>query len=285
MNRSASIIVITKSDSAATAPAALDLLHESDEWATLPSNIVVDDDRVETVKRLLFEHVKSPSLRHVKDPYMLIKLAQEIVKKLDRGNSPWTKWTGPREQLVESATACWIPIGDLQDHLNSMEGPKLSFSDVEQRLKAFADERYSEYPRDELREGCLAVYEAEKTLGTEMPAIVGVLRDHIEKEEERRRLEQDAHFRQLRKAEAAAAEQRLLSGADCKWTPRQGTKDVHCRVNGRLFRLSTTPDKRVELYRSENLEADKGKLLGQYLKRGDATKAVAQIAYQPEFRR
>ncbi|NII58332.1 hypothetical protein [Sphingomonas aerolata] len=244
---------------------------------------MLDDDRVETVKRLLLEHVKSPSLRHIKDPYMLIKLAQDIVKKLDRGNSPWTKWTGPREQLVKSATACWIPIGDLQDHLNRMDGPKLSFSDVEQRLKAFADERYSEYPRDELREGCLAVYEAEKTVGTEMPAMVSVLRDYIEKEKERLRLEQDANFRQLREAKAAAAEQRLLSGADCKWTSRQGTKDVYCRVNGRLFRLTITTDKRVELYQSEGLEAGRGALLGRYLKRGDATKAVALIAYQPEF--
>ncbi len=246
---------------------------------------MTEDDRVDTVKRLLSEHMKSPSLRHIKDPYMLIKLAQDIVKKLDRGNSPWTKWTGPREQLVESATACWIPIGDLQDHLNRMEGPKLSLSDVEQRLKAFAEERYSEYPRDELRAGCLAVYEAEKALGTDMPAIVGVLRDYIEKEEERLRLEQDAHFRQLRQAEAAAAEQRLLSGADCRWTPQKGTKDVFCRVNGRLFRLTITSDKRVELYRAEGLEAGKGTLLGRYLKRGDATKAVAQIAYQPEFQR
>ena len=116
-----------------------------------------------------------------------------------------------------------------------------------------------------------------------MPAIVGVLRDHIEKEEERLRLERDAHFRQLREVEAAAAKQRLLSGADCKWTPWQGTKDVYCRMNGRLFRLTTTADKRIELYRAEGLETRKGTLLGRYLKRGDATKAVAQIAYQPEF--
>lgn len=158
---------------------------------------------------------------------------------------------------MESATACWIPIGDLQDHLNRMEGPKLSFSDVQQRLKAFADERYSEYPRDELQEGCLAVYEAEKALDTEMPAMVGVLRNHIEKEEERLRHEQDARFRQLSEAEAAAAEQRLISGADCRWTPQKETEDVFCRVNGRLFRLTITSDKRVELYRSENLEAGK----------------------------
>ncbi len=60
---------------------------------------------------------------------------------------------------------------------------------------------------------------------------------------------------------------------------------AYCRVNGRLYRLATTPDKRVELYRAEGLEAGKGTVLGRYLKRGDATKAVAQIAYQPEFQR
>lgn len=244
---------------------------------------MLEDDRVHIVKQLLFEHFKSPSLRHIKDSYVIIKLAQDIVKKLDRGNSPWTKWTGPRELLVESATACWIPVSDLQDHLNRMEGPTLSFSDVEQRLKAFADERYSEYPRDELREGCLAAYQAEKLLGTEMPALVGVLRDYVARQEERLQQERDAQRRNVREAQAATAEQRLVSGADCRWTPRKGTKDTYCRVNGRLFRLTTTPDKRCELYRSESLESDKDHLLGKYLNRSGATKAVAKIAYQPEF--
>jgi hypothetical protein len=246
---------------------------------------MLEDDRIHIVKQLLSEHIKSPSLRHIKDPYMLIKLAQDIVKKLDRGNSPWTKWTGSRELLAESAIACWIPVSDLQDHLNRMEGPTLSFSDVEQRLKAFADERYSEYPRDELRESCLAVYEAEKLRGTEMPALVGVLRDYVAREEERLRNERDAQLRQLKEAQAAAAEQRLISGADCRWTPRKGTKDVYCRANGRLFRLTATLDKRVELYRSATVDGDKGTLLGKYLSRGDATKAVAQIAYQTELQR
>lgn len=50
-------------------------------------------------------------------------------------------------------------------------------------------------------------------------------------------------------------------------------------------RLSTTLDKRVALYRSENLGADKEASLGLYLKRGDATKAVAQVAYQVGSRR
>jgi len=38
---------------------------------------VIDDAHVNIVKRLLFEHVKSPSMRHIKDPYMLIKLTHD----------------------------------------------------------------------------------------------------------------------------------------------------------------------------------------------------------------
>lgn len=241
---------------------------------------MIDDDRVDVVKGLLFEHMKSPSLRHIKDPYVVIKLAQTIVKKLDRGNSAWTKWNGPREQLVKSATACWVPAADLRDHLNRMEGPILSTSDVEQRLRAFAEERYSDFPRDELQPGCLALYEAEKAEGTEMPAIIGALQEHVEREEERLRMEQAARYEELKRREKAAAEQRLLSGADCKWTPWPNTKDQYCRANARLFRLSLRPDKRFDLLQVEAIEDATGRLMGCYLKRADATKAVGLIAYQ-----
>lgn len=244
---------------------------------------MVEDNRVEIVKRLLFDYVKSPSLRHIKDPYMVIKLAQEIVRNLDRGDSAWTKWTGAREQLVKSATSCWIPAADLRDHLNQMNGPVLTTSDVEQRLRAFAEERYGNYPKEELQAGCLAVYEAEKAQGTEMPAIVGVLEEHLEREEERLRREDAERYQRLRENERLAAEQRLLSGADCKWTPWQG-KDMFCRANGRLYRLSETADKRVDQHRLESLDVAEGKIIGRYLKRGDATKAVALVAYQPEPR-
>lgn len=244
---------------------------------------MVEDERVDIVKGLLFEHMKSPSLRHIKDPYMVIKLAQNIVKKLDRGNSSWTKWNGPRETLVKSAIVCWIPVSDLRDHLNGMEGPPLSLSDVEQRLRAFTEERYSEFPREEFQEGCLAVYEAEKAQGTEMPAIVGVLQAHVEREEERLRQEHATWYRDLKERERLAAEQRLLSGADCKWTPWKKSKDAYCRVNGRLFRLSPAADKRLDLYRCDGIGADEGQSLGRYLKRADATKAVGKIAYQPEL--
>jgi hypothetical protein len=38
------------------------------------------------VKRLLFDSVKSPSLRHNPRPALLRKLAWEIMKQIDRGN-------------------------------------------------------------------------------------------------------------------------------------------------------------------------------------------------------
>ena len=46
---------------------------------------MTDDERVWTVKRLLFDYVRSPSLRHIRDPHSVSKLAQEIVRQIDRG--------------------------------------------------------------------------------------------------------------------------------------------------------------------------------------------------------
>lgn len=43
-----------------------------------------------------------------------------------------------------------------------MEGPGLTFSDIEQRLRAFEEERYSEFPRDARQADRLAIHEAEK---------------------------------------------------------------------------------------------------------------------------
>jgi len=57
---------------------------------------MIDDERTWAVKRMLFDYVKSPSLKHIRDPYSITKLAQEIVKRLDRGNVDW-KWTQIRK--------------------------------------------------------------------------------------------------------------------------------------------------------------------------------------------
>lgn len=63
----------------------------------------------------------------------------------------------------------------MRDFLNSMPGPVLTAADVAQRLKTFEDEEHK-YPIDKLKAGCLALYEKEKAEGTELPAILGLLR-------------------------------------------------------------------------------------------------------------
>jgi hypothetical protein len=75
--------------------------------------------------------------------------------------------------------------------------------------------------------------------------------------------------------------QRFLSGADCGWTRVAESEDLYCRRNGRTFRIVRTKDKRWRLYRIATLE-EAGILLGTYQGRGDANRALEQIAYQPE---
>ncbi|MEO3430701.1 hypothetical protein AAFN88_17740 [Pelagibius sp. CAU 1746] len=247
---------------------------------------MAEDERIWDVKRLLFEYVKSPSLRHLRDPHSIHKLARDIVKAIDRGNSIWTKWDGQREVVAKAAVPCWIPVEDLRDFLNRLPGPQLTTTDVEQRLRAFEEEdHFFELPNEELQAGCLALYEQEKTQGTELPAIIGLLRDHIEREEERIRVEREEYLRQLREQEQVAGEQRLLSGADCKWTQLRKSKHWYCRKNGRTYRLSPTQDKMWHLFRVKTVsDEDDGDLLGKYQRRGDATKVVSEMAYQPEPR-
>jgi hypothetical protein len=144
-----------------------------------------EDERVWAVKDLLFDYLKSPSLRHIRDPHSITRLAQEIVRRIDRGNSIWQKWDGQRELLLKSALCCWIPVADMRGVLNGMPGQQLTMTDVAQRLKALEEEEHYDYPREELQAGCLVIYENEKAEGTELPAIIQVLRDYVEKEEDR----------------------------------------------------------------------------------------------------
>jgi hypothetical protein len=69
-----------------------------------------------------------------------------------------------------------------------------------------------------------------------------------------------------------AAEERLRSGADCKWIALAKTKIFHCRINGRLFRLEPYPDKKFHLFRVKSLEDQEGELVGRYGGRAEATK-------------
>jgi hypothetical protein len=80
-----------------------------------------------------------------------------------------------------------------------------------------------------------------------------------------------------------AQEQRLLSSADCKWTQLRKPQHWYCLANRRTYRLSPTKDNAWNLYRVDSTSEDeKGALIGKYQRRGDATKVVGEIAYQPE---
>ena len=242
-----------------------------------------EDERTWAVKELLFDYVKSPSLRHIRDPHSLTKLAQQIITRIDRGNSVWQKWDGQRELLLKSTIGCWVPIEDLKNFLNQMPGPTLTATDVAQRLRSLEDEDYETYPDEELRPGCLALYEKENAEGTALPAIVGLLREHVDRERDRMRSEQREKYNRLREEKQMAREQRLLSGADCRWTQLRKSANWYCRLNGRTYRLSPTKDKLWHLLRvNSTTDDEKGVIIGTYQQRGDATKVVAKAAYLPE---
>jgi hypothetical protein len=241
----------------------------------------MDAHRQSAVTSLLFEYVKSPSLRHLRDPHSIHKLARDTVSALDRTSDVWKKWEADREDVAKAAAPCWIPIEDLQAFLNSLPGPSLTKTDVEQRLRAIWEEPYTTYPKDELRTGCLALYSSEKVQGTEMRAIIGALQEHIEREEERLRREQEESYRRWKEEERIKLEQRFQSGADCGWTQIDKSEAFYCRRNGRAFRIVQGKDKRWTLFRINEI-GDKGELFGTYQGRGDATKALKKIAYSPE---
>lgn len=242
-----------------------------------------NDEAVGLVVGMLARYVSSPSLRHIREDRFLQELARDIVKRVQQRSGVWQKWEGEREPFLRAAANCWIPVEDLRAFLNELPGPPLQTTDVIERLRAIHEEPYAPYPNEDMREGCLAIYEREKSEGTEMPAIAGALRLHVEEQEDRLHRERLAAWQAARAAEKIALEQRFTSGADCKWTPVSGSKALYCRINGRSYRLVATPDKRWDLHRVSSPE-DQGIVVGRYATRGDATKALSQIAYQPDFR-
>ena len=243
-----------------------------------------DDDRHYRITRLLADYVRSPSLRHLRDPPSLQRLAGEILKEVTSANPIWTKWSKDREAVARPAAYCWIPADDLRDHLNRMAGPALTQTDVVQRLRAFNQEAYEPLPDEAEKAACREIYDREREVGTDMPAIVAAVQQYVEEERERRhRAQQEARRGQI-EADRLAAEARLHSGADCKWTALNHSKTLHCRVNGRLFRLEPQPDKRLLLYRVSSPDEDSGEPVGRYARRADATDVVEQLAYKPEPR-
>ncbi len=243
----------------------------------------MDTDRQYAVASKLFEYVKSPSLRHLRDPHSIQKLAREIVQALDNASAVWKKWEGQRDDVANAAALCWVPVEDLRAFLNTLPGPSLTKTDVEQRLRAIWEEPYASYPKDEFKDGCAALYFAEKTQGTEMRAIIGALEEYTEREEGRLKREQEENWRQRKEEERIKLEQRFISGADCGWAMIEKSDALYCRRNGRAFRVVQGKDKRWTLFRIREVD-DEGDMLGTYQGRRDANKALEKIAYTPEPR-
>lgn len=243
-----------------------------------------EDDRHYRICRLLSDYVRIPSLRHLRDPLSLQRLAGEIVKEVASASPLWTKWSQDRETLARPAAYCWIPADDLRDHLNRMAGPTLTLTDVVQRMRAFNAEACEPYPDEEQKGACLEIYYREQSEGTDMPAIVGAIQEFVEEDRESRRRAQQEAYRAQVEASRRAAEERLISGADCKWTALGKSKSFHCRVNGRLFRLEPQSDRKFHLFRVRSVDDQNGELVGWYAGRTDATKVVGEMAYNPEPR-
>jgi len=244
---------------------------------------VTEDERVGIVRALLFEYLESPSLRHIRDPRSVVRLAERIIEKLDRGQSIWKKWDARRETIVRAVMSCWIPVEDLREYLNRMNGPTLTITDVEQRLRAFEEELSGTFHDEDFRDGCRAIYEKEKAEGTDLLAIIGRIRDHLELEEKRVEREREVARKEWEQQDLINREQRLHSGADCGWVRPTGSPFYYCRKNGRTFRLSQPNRDFVLLHQVSTLSHEEsGIFIGKYQRRREATRALSVVAYSPD---
>lgn len=241
------------------------------------------EESIWVVKEVLLDYVNNPSLKIVLSSSAIDGAAREIIRRLNRHYSMWGKWDAERRELLRIALRCWIPVEDLTDFMNAMPGSKLTTTDVTQRLEAMLIECPYDNRNEEFKEGCLAIYEQEKALGTELPAIVWRIRDYVDEEEGRLFSERQEYWKRHNEEKRIAREQTLLSGVDCSWTQLRGSRVLFCRKSGKLFRLTPTEKKTFKLFRVETTGLDeKGEFLGEYQRQGQASKAVAQIASMPE---
>ena len=193
------------------------------------------------------------------------------MKAVDRAGSIWGKWDGPREEIGRVSPGLPEPT--------ARPGP-----DEDRRRAEAADGlggAISHIPNDDLQASCLALYEAEKAQGTEMPAIIGALQEHIEAEEDRLSREHEEGWRRRQQEERLQKQQRFEAGADSPWIQIDGTEGFHCRRNGRTYRAVRDKDKRWSLFRVKEV-GEPGARLGTYQNRRDATKALDKIAFSPE---
>ena len=62
--------------------------------------------------------------------------------------------------------------------------------------------------------------------------------------------------------------ERLLSGADCKWTQLDKPNLFFCKTNGRLYSLKRNSDKRWVLSCIKDKSDQKGQIIGVYAGKG-----------------
>lgn len=244
-----------------------------------------DEERASQVRALLWQHAH-PTLRSA--GYLEIaKLADEILQIVER-RGVWTKWGKDRDEIAQRAADICIPLDDLRQALNLIPGPELTKVDVEQRIRDIREKPYaSGYPAQEIEAEAFAVFAEEKAKGTEFIAILGYMEEWYYGASERLRLKAEKERRERIAEERRRAEARLRNGADCPWTAATDIPDLHCRKNGRLYRLRSLQnagrhEPAFAVLRVDHLDAKRGREVGRYRTRGEASKAVANVAYQED---
>jgi hypothetical protein len=252
---------------------------------------MAEDDRLYQIAGLLREYSARPPLKFPSEAE-IPKLAKRILDSATVPTGLWTKWDKDREEIARRAADLWVPPDDLLMALNRLPGTPLTSTDVEQRVSAIRTE-YGSYPGEpakELKDASYAAFEEEKAKGTEFIAILGWLEEWTWGADQLLRKKQEADWRERREQEKKRVEARLRSGADCPWSAAPAIADLHCRKNGRLFRLKPlekggsplTP--KFEVLEVKSLEDKKGVRIGHYLSRAEASKAVLEVAYNPDWR-
>jgi len=207
---------------------------------------------------------------------MIIGLGRTLTSSLIRAPTP--------ELVAKAALPCWLPEADLCEVLNRLPGPPLTITDIVQRMEAMREaDPYATWPNEDLKVGCLLLYEQEKAAGTELLAIIGSMQRWIEAEEGRIREERNVANRARNEAERVAHLNRLMSGADCPWTQADAAKTWHSRRNGRLYCLVQADSNRWVLSRVAMVNDKRGMELGRYESRTSASKVVSTVAYQPDL--
>ena len=67
-----------------------------------------DYERQNAVRSLLFRYLESPSLRHLRDPKQVDRLAESILTALDRTGPVWEKWGAVRGEFLKAAAKAWV---------------------------------------------------------------------------------------------------------------------------------------------------------------------------------